>query len=197
MRAVCIAIFLLLVGCAKQFPVTTTKTSGAPEWIDKEEYSTERITAVGIAQKNPLEDKGLQRSEALVDSRVKMAAKISARAQGLFEQLNKRLTHVTQADSAKGIRSTEAMSRTIEETRRQMVNQILQGSVPQAFWTDPADGTLYVLLSMNRGESEQAIERVVSQALRKELNLGIHEMKEEMRRMQESLKEQGAGNAEN
>jgi len=27
--------------------------------------------------------------------------------------------------------------------------------------------------------------------------LGIHEMKEEMRRMQESLKEQGAGNAEN
>lgn len=193
--AMCIAI-LLLVGCAKQFPVTTTMTKNAPEWIDKEDFSAELITAVGIAQKNPLDDKGLQRSEALVDSRVKMAAKISARAQGVFAQLNKRLTHAAQANVSGGGIRTESMSRTVEETRRQMVDQALQGAVPQAFWTDPADGTLYVLLGMNRKESERAMERTV-QTIRKELDLGARDLQGEMRRMQEGMKEQGAGNAAN
>lgn len=182
----------LLAGCAtKGIPVTTTRTSDAPPWIDNEIFSAEQISAVGIAQKNPLDDKSMQRTEALVDARTKMAQKITAHPQSVFKQFNRHQTDGGKTPAGKAAASSDVMSRTAEETRRQVVGLVLHGTAPEKFWTDPADGTLYVLVVMNGENSARAFSIADSLVKRKDLDQRSRNLQEEMLRMDETLKSQG------
>lgn len=182
---------LLLAGCAsKEIAVTTTGTSGAPAWIDNEIFTEEQITATGIAQRNPLNDLAMQRSAALADARVKMAQKISVRVQGVFSRLDQQQTTAKSKQGKDKIVGKDVMTRMMEDTYRQTVDQTLSGAAPQQFWTDEKTGNLYVLVAMDRTGVDRAISSAASQAIRKELNQGSRDLQDSLRRMDETLQSQ-------
>jgi len=188
---VLMVMLVLLAGCGtKGIPVTTTKTSGAPAWIDNEIFSAEQITAVGIARKNPLNDKSMQRSEALADARTKMAQKISGRSQSVYSQLNRHQTEAGNARGGKKLTATDVASKTTEETRRVVTDLVMYGTTPEEFWTDPEDGNLYVLVVMDPERSARAFAIADPNSRRKELDQGSGALKEEMRHMEETIKSQ-------
>ena len=150
-------------------PVTTTQTKGAPSWIDNEEIP-DGLAAVGIAQSNPMGDKGLQRTVAVADGRSKLAGKLKVRVQNLFSQLNQQET--TAASEGKKPIKTDVMNRVIENVTRQVVDQELAGTSNRAFWTDPTDGNLYVFVVMTKESMDRALAGAARNQIRKEIDQG-------------------------
>jgi len=147
-------VFAGLVGCGAKkgpatVPVTSTPTKNAPSWIDNEEIP-DGLAAVGIAQPNPMGDKSMQRTVAIADARTKLAGKLKVRVQNMFSQLNQQVT-TAAADGTKKPIKTDVMNRVIDNVTRQLVDQELAGTSTRAFWTDPADGNLYVFVVMTKG----------------------------------------------
>ena len=168
-----LAIALLsLVGCVPRrlpvaAPVTTTPTRDAPAWIDQEELAG-GLAAVGIAQPNPMGDKGMQRTIALADARTKLAGKVKVRVQNLFSQLNQQVTGATAGAPASPAR-TDAMNRVLENVSRQLIDQELVGASTRATWTDPQDGSLYLLLTLTRDGVDRAMASTTKAEIRKQI----------------------------
>jgi hypothetical protein len=164
-----------LVGCGPKkapttVPVTTTAARNAPSWIDNEEIP-DGLAATGIAQANPMGDKSLQRTVAIADARTKLAGKLKVRVQNMFSQLNQQVTEATADASAKPIK-TDVMNRVIENVTRQLVDQELAGTSTRAFWTDPADGNLYVFVVMTKDTMDRAMAGAAQAQIKKEIAQG-------------------------
>lgn len=168
-----LATLLGFVACGekkpKPLPVTTTQTKGAPAWIDQEEIP-DGLAAVGIASMNPLNDKSFQRTEAIADGRTKLAGKLKVRVQNVFSQLNQRVT--AGATGNKKPIKADVMQRVQENVTRQLIDQELVGSMPKYFWTDPADGNLYVFMVMSKENLENALAGISQAQIRKEIAQG-------------------------
>jgi len=170
------AVVLALVGVAcgekpapQANPVTTTKTSNAPAWIDNEEIP-DGLAAVGIAQSNPMGDKAMQRTEAIADARTKLAGKLKVKVQNMFSQLQQRVT--TAAAGDKKPVKTDVMQRVTENVTRQLIDQELAGTSTRATWTDPADGNLYVFIVMTKETQDRALAGIAQKEIRKEIAQG-------------------------
>jgi len=168
-------VFLALLGCATEkapvtIPVTTTTTRNAPAWIDNEEIP-DGLAALGIAQANPMGDKGLQRTVALADARTKMAGKMKVRVQSMFSRLDQVMTTAT-ADATKKPIKSDVMNRVMENVTRQLVNQELAGTNTRATWTDPADGSLYLFLVMTKDSMDRALAGAAQAQIKKEIAQG-------------------------
>ena len=166
---------LALVGCAGEkapvtAPVTTTQTRNAPAWIDNEEIP-DGLAAVGIAQSNPMGDKGLMRTVAVADARTKLAGKLKVRVQNMFSQLNQQVT-TAAADATKKPVKTDVMNRVIENVTRQVINQELAGTNTRGTWTDPEDGSLYMFVVMTKDSMDQALASTAKAQIRKEIAQG-------------------------
>ncbi|MGA2080367.1 MAG: LPP20 family lipoprotein [Holophaga sp.] len=179
MRATCAlvlpAILLGLVACGPEkapatVPVTTTQTKNAPAWIDNEEIP-DGLAAVGIAQSNPMGDKGLQRTVAVADARTKLAGKLKVRVQSMFTQLNQQVTMAAANTGAKPIKN-DVMNRVIENVTRQLVDQELNGAITRANWTDPQDGNLYVFVVMTKDTLDRALAGAAQAQIKKEIAQG-------------------------
>lgn len=175
------AVVLALVGIAcgekpapQANPVTTTKTSNAPAWIDNEEIP-DGLAAVGIAQSNPMGDKAMQRTEAIADARTKLAGKLKVRVQNMFSNLTQRVQTAAQADGKKPVKS-DAMQRVTENVTRQIIDQELAGTSTRATWTDPADGNLYVFVVMTKETMDKAMQGIAQKEIRKEIAQGEKEL---------------------
>ena len=168
-----LSVLVGLMACGekkpKPLPVTTTQTKGAPAWIDQEEIP-DGLAAVGIASMNPLNDKSFQRTEAIADGRTKLAGKLKVRVQNVFSQLNQRVTAGATGD--KKPLKADVMQRVQENVTRQLVDQELVGSVPRHFWTDPADGNLYVFMVMSKENLDRALAGISQAQIRKEIAQG-------------------------
>lgn len=169
---------LALVGCGapKVAPqvVTTTPTKNAPTWIDNEEIP-DGIAGVGIAQSNPMGDKSMQRSIALADARTKLAGKLKVRVQNMFSQLNQQLTTADANGKKKPIK-TDVMSRVIENTTRQLIDQELNGTETRATWLDPADGNLYVFVVMTKATMDRALQSAAQAQIKNEIASGTMDL---------------------
>ena len=168
-------VFAGLVGCGAKkgpatVPVTSTPTKNAPSWIDNEEIP-DGLAAVGIAQPNPMGDKSMQRTVAIADARTKLAGKLKVRVQNMFSQLNQQVATATADGSRKPIK-TDVMNRVIDNVTRQLVDQELAGTSTRAFWTDPADGNLYVFVVMTKDTMDRAMAGAAQNQIRKELAQG-------------------------
>lgn len=168
-----LATLLGFVACGekkpKPLPVTTTQTKGAPAWIDQEEIP-DGLAAVGIASMNPMGDKGVQRYEAIAQARANLAAKLKIRVQNVFLQLDQRMKSAAAND--KGPVKSDVMLRVQENVARQLVDQTLMGSAPKAFWTDPADGNLYVFVVMDKETLDRSISASSQEQIRREIANG-------------------------
>jgi hypothetical protein len=164
-----------LVGCGAQkapttVAVTSSPTKNAPSWIDNEEIP-DGLAAVGIAQGNPMGDKSLQRTVAIADARTKLAGKLKVRVQNMFSQLNQEVTTAAADGTKKPIKS-DVMNRVIDNVTRQLVDQELAGTSTRAFWTDPADGNLYVFVVMTRDTMDRALAGAAQDQIKKEIAQG-------------------------
>jgi hypothetical protein len=170
------AILAGLVSCGpEKAPVTqagpTTATSNAPAWIDHEEIP-DGLAAVGIAQANVMGDKSMQRTVALADARTKMAGKLKVKVQNLFTQLNQQVATAAATEPGKKPVRTEVMNRVVENTTRQLIDQELAGTTARAWYTDPADGNLYVFLVMTKDSMDTAMRNVAQSQIKKEIAQG-------------------------
>jgi hypothetical protein len=161
-----------LVGCGHKqapntVPVTSTPTRNAPAWIDNEEIP-DGLAATGIAQPNPMGDKSLQRTSAIADARTKLAGKLKVRVQNMFSQLNQQVTTAAADGTQKPIKS-DVMNRVIENVTRQVVDQELAGTSTRSFWTDPADGSLYVFVVMTKDTMDRALAGAAQSQIKKEI----------------------------
>jgi len=168
-------LLLSLIACGAEkgpvtVPVTTTTTRNAPAWIDNEEIP-DGIAATGIAQPNPMGDKGLQRTVALADARTKMAGKMKVRVQSMFRRLDQSVTTASADASKKPIKS-DVMDRVIDNVTRQVINQELAGTNTRATWTDPSDGSLYLFLVMTKDSMDRALAGAAQSQIRKEIAQG-------------------------
>jgi len=167
-----VTVLALGVACGEKAPsaapVTTTQAKGAPSWVDSPTIP-DALADVGIAQSNPMGDKGMQRSTALADARVKLAGQMKARVQNMFSQLDQQVT--TAASAPKGSKATrsDVMQRVIDRVTRNVVDQELQGASVREWWLDPLDGSLYCHLVM----SKETMERVMQQQAQKEIRTEI------------------------
>lgn len=181
-------MIVLLAGCGtKGISVTTTKTSGAPAWIDTEEFTADRITATGIARKNALNDASMQRSEALLDGRTKILHKIAPYVAGKDGSLKQSQTTASISPARKEPSGRESASSRFEGSGQQNTGQVLYGVVPEEFWTDPADGTLYVLMVMSGETSAQAYAIAHPQSAEQELDQGSRKLREGLQHMEETI----------
>jgi len=151
-------------------PVTTTQTRNAPAWIDNEEIP-DGLGAVGIAQANPMGDKGLQRTVAVADARTKLAGKLKVRVKNMFSQLNQQVTAANAGTGAKPVK-TDVMNRVIENVTRQVVDQELAGTNTRATYVDPGDGDLYVFVVMTKESMAQAMAGAARKAINREIAQG-------------------------
>lgn len=166
------AATVLTVACTKKpetVPVTTTRTKGAPSWIDNPGLP-DGLGEVGYAQADPMGDKGLQRQTALMDGRTKLAAQLKVKVQNMFSQLNQRYTTATSDGSKKPIKS-DVQQRMIENVTRNLVEQELQGSRAQASWNDE-NGDLYIHVVISKESLDAALKQQASKEIRKEIQQG-------------------------
>jgi len=140
----------------------------APAWVDDENLPG-GLAAIGIAQAGPMGDKGRQRTAAIADARTKLAAKLKVKVQSLFTLLNRQAA--TAASGARPIR-TEALNRVIDNVTRQLVDRELPGAAARATWTDPDDGSLYLLLVMTRDNLDRALAASAKAEIRQEIGRG-------------------------
>lgn len=129
-------------------PVTTTRTKGAPSWIDNADRDG-HLTAVGIAPPNPLGDKSFQREVAVNRGIAALGKKLTSQTDQLFQQLQ------AQTDSAqsgsKKIRQEALVE--VNNTIRNLSSVKLKGARVPYFWTDSSDNTLYCLVQLDDNSS--------------------------------------------
>jgi len=151
-------------------PVTTTAARNAPSWIDNEEIA-DGLAAVGIAQPNPMGDKGLQRTVAVADARGKLAGKLKVRVQNMFSQLNQQVTTASSDASKKPIK-VDVMNRVIENVTRQVIDQELAGTNTRGTYVDPSDGSLYMFVVMTKDSMDTALASSAKAQIKKEIAQG-------------------------
>ena len=165
--------------------VTSTNTKNAPAWIDNEEIP-DGLAAVGIAQPNPMGDKSMQRTTAIADGRTKLAGKIKTRVQNMFSQLNQQVTSASADGKGKPIKS-DVMSRVIENTTRNLVDQELSGTEARGFYTDPADGNLYVQIVMTKGSMDKALQGTAQAQIQKEIAGGEKDLEKALDKLDAAI----------
>ena len=138
--------------------------------MDHEEIP-DGLAAVGIAQPNPMGDKGFQRTTAVADARAKLAGKLKVRVQSMFTQLNQQVTTAAAGAGEKPIRQ-DVMNRVINNVTRQLVDQELVGASTRATWTDPSDGSLYLFLVMSRDNVDGPWPSTAKVEIRREMATG-------------------------
>ena len=166
-------------------PVTTTASKGAPAWIDNEEIP-DGLAAVGIAQPNPMGDKSMMRTVAIADGRTKLAGKIKTRVQNIFSQLNQQVTSASADGKGKPIKS-DVMSRVIENTTRNLVDQEVSGTEARGFYTDPSDGTLYVQIVMTKASMDKALQGTAQAQIQKEIAAGEKDLEKALDKLDAAI----------
>jgi hypothetical protein len=182
-----VALFLA-VGCNKKpiitpVPVTSSKAPQAPQWIDNP-LSVPGIVGVGVEAPNVLGDTMTQRKIALAMARGQVAVQVRARVQEMFAALTQQSK--SGSDATGKVLTQESMGRMVEDTMRELVDVELVGATTRQFWTDPDNGKLWVLVSLDKEAVHNAAEKV----LRKELKDGSVDLQAALVRMDEALDRQ-------
>jgi hypothetical protein len=101
-----------------------------------------RLTAVGIANPNPLDDIQLQRTQAVNRGMAALAMKLQANVDALYEEV---MAHNVTGEKKL---NQQALVET-KSTLRNLVTVKMRGAKAPSFWTDRQTGKLFVLCQLN------------------------------------------------
>lgn len=177
------ALAILTLACGTKKPevvVTSTKTKGAPSWIDNP-GTIPGIVGVGAESPNVMGDLMMQRKTALAAARSEIAKQMNVQVQGVFAGLDQQ--YKTAGSDGKKPVSSEAMSRMREDTQREVVNVSMAGATPREFWTDPETKQLWVLMVLDKDSSDRAIKAAATAAIRKEIKTGQADLQDALGRL--------------
>lgn len=184
-------VVLAGLACAPQkpetVPTTSTRTKNAPAWIDNPQ-AVAGIVGVGVEAPNVMGDIMMQRKVALAAARAEIAKQLNVQAQGVFSRLDQQYK-TAGVDGKKPI-SSEAMSRMIDDTQREVVNVSLAGATPREYWTDPETKQLWVLVTIDKESADRAIKAAASSAIRKEIAHGEKGLQDALDRLDATLARQ-------
>jgi hypothetical protein len=167
-------LFLAMTGCLSnsprfaRAPRSVAPTGSTPAWVDNDAIP-DGIAAVGVARPSSAGDRSQQRAAAAADARSKLAEKLRIRVRNLFTRLS---LQVASAQLGAGPVPSEAMSRVRDDVTRHLLDQELPGVITRDTWTDPVDGSLYLLLVMPRDGLNVALASSTRAGIRREIAQG-------------------------
>lgn len=150
-----VAAGLIMAGCsggskeaAKPEADFRCKQAGtlAPEWTCKP-YKSGLIVGLGTAPKNVAGDYGMQMEEAEANGRTSLARRLETKVQTLMKNW-KRIT-------GGGIDQT--YEKNVESVSKQTANKTLRNSRALETWQNPADGTLFLLMGIDKADAEAGL----------------------------------------
>ncbi|MCV6607678.1 MAG: LPP20 family lipoprotein [Campylobacterales bacterium] len=148
-----VAASLVMTGCskkeeAKPQPDFRCKQKGtlAPEWTCKP-YKSGMIVGLGTAPKNIADDYGMQMEEAEANGRTSLARRLETKVKTMFKNW-KRVT---------GAGTNQTYEKNIESVSKQSANQTLRNSRALETWQNPTDGTLFLLMGVDKGAAEKGV----------------------------------------
>ncbi|MEA2049161.1 MAG: LPP20 family lipoprotein [Campylobacterota bacterium] len=138
---------LLMVGCASKPDVyVDPEFQGAPDWVQIP-YVKGKISEMGTAPKNAMNDFGFQRELAMNNARNNLAKRLQVKVKSMFK------TFSSQTSANGG-----TMDMTAESVSKQITKQSLIGTSQHAAWTSRS-GTLYVLMTIDTNSVADLIEQ--------------------------------------
>ncbi len=147
-----VAATFVVVGCGGEpkpaEPDFRCKQAGvlAPEWTCKP-FQANMIVGLGTAPANVAGDYGMQMEEAEANGRTSLARRLETKVQTLMKNW-KRIT-------GGGIDQT--YEKNVESVSKQTANQTLRNSRALETWTNPADGTLFLLMGVEKNAAENGV----------------------------------------
>lgn len=144
-----VAATLLLTGCGKKEPAKPNfncQQAGvkAPEWTCTPVIG-DNIVGLGTAKNNIANDYGMQLEEAEANGRTSIARRLETQVKTLM----KNWTRVT------GAGASQAYEKNVESVSKQTANQSLRNSRVLKSWKNPKDGTLFVLMGVDKGSTKE------------------------------------------
>jgi hypothetical protein len=127
------------------------------------------IAAVGSARPGAGGDRSQQHAAAAADARSRLAAKLRLRVRNLFARLGQQ---AAAARPGAGPVPGEALSRVTEDVTWHLLDQQMPGAITWDTWTDPMDGSLYLLLALPREGLDAALASCARAGIRREVAQG-------------------------
>lgn len=160
------AALLVLGGCGSKEPAPdpdqlqsecTVDGEEAPRWVCGLHRDESCYAAVGSAKKSRL-GFGFMRTSALADARADLAR------QAVLDVKAKTSRFARSA----GLGEEETVERVVEEVTDQASRVTLRDSWQKAYWKNPADGSIYVLLLADRKKVYDAAKKAIVSGFRNE-----------------------------
>jgi PBP1b-binding outer membrane lipoprotein LpoB len=159
-----IATALIFLGCSSkeeikpEEPTTPTDTQdryvdpelqGAPKWVLMPSVQG-MISEVGSAPKNPGNDIGFQRNEAMGDARDNLARRISTKVGNMLKSYKE----------ASGAGKDASFDRNVKTASKQIASQTLNGTTVHDTWISRS-GRLYILMVIETPKAVEAVEESI------------------------------------
>ena len=152
-----------LTGCsskkpeAAQIPASECTIHGkeAPKWVCGLHHNDSYYSAVGTAQIGKL-GFGFARKEALADARSNLAHQVALDVK----------SRATQFARSTGVGDQETVERVVENVSKQVAHVTLHDSEQAAYWEHPEDGSIYVLVKVDKKNVDEAARQAIVSSYR-------------------------------
>lgn len=155
--ALLLAVALFTAGCGAKKPAPdplrsecTVDGQAAPRWVCGLHHDEARYTAVGTARKSRL-GFGFMREEALADARANLAQQAALDVKA----------RTTRFARSTGAGESETVERVVEAVTKQVTRVTLRDSRQAAYWENPANGDIYLLVEADRSKVYEAAKKAL------------------------------------
>ncbi|WP_300363437.1 LPP20 family lipoprotein [Hydrogenimonas sp.] len=153
---------LLFTGCSSKNPdpdqLKSECTIGgqeAPRWVCGLHHDDRYYAAVGTAKVGKL-GFGFARKEALADARANLAQQVALDVKA----------RTTQFARSTGVGDDETVERVVENVSKQVARVTLHDSQQEAYWENPADGSIYLLVKVDRDKVDETAKQAIVSSYR-------------------------------
>lgn len=153
---------LLFTGCGSKNPdpdqLKSECTIGgqeAPRWACGLHHDDRYYAAVGTAKVGKL-GFGFARKEALADARANLAQQVALDVKA----------RTTQFARSTGVGDDETVERVVENVSKQVARVTLHDSQQAAYWENPADGSIYLLVKVDKDKVDETAKQAIVSSYR-------------------------------
>ena len=153
---------LLFTGCSPKNPdpdqlksECTINGEEAPRWACGLHHDDKYYAAVGTAKIGKL-GFGFARKEALADARANLSHQVALDVKA----------RTTQFARSTGVDDDETVERVVEAVTKQVARVTLHDSRQEAYWEHPSDGSIYLLVKVDKDKVDEAARQAILSSYR-------------------------------